>query len=922
MTSRELTGSLRETLAVFETADGVVEPMTTSEVTERNDVSRRSTYERLERLVDRGFLETKKVGASGRIWWRPAADTPDDERHTDSPTANEESAEPTDAGRDAGEQRAAERQRAEIAAELDTVFERIDDAFFALDEEWRFTYVNDTAAELVQLPAAELLGAQVWEALPDVAEGRPRETAERAMETQESVEFEFHSGMLGVWIGARVYPSESGMSVYFRDVTDRKERERERELYETVFSAVDDGVYVLDEDFHFTKVNDAYAEMTGYGRDELLGTHCSLVVSEDVSAESAERLEEVVEAGGGGATLEADIRRADGSRVSAESRFTTFPSENDERHGKVGVVRDISERKERERQLREQFRQQEAIAELGRSALDTDELDALMAEASDLVAETLGNDYCKVLDLDADAEELLLRQGVGWDDGFVGEATVSAVEDDSQAAYTLSSSEPVVVTDLDAERRFSGPDLLRNHDVRSGVSVVVGSLDDPWGILGTHDTECKEFSGYDVNFVQSVANILAIAIDRHADEQELRRQREQLGALNSLNVVVRDITDAVIEQSTREQIEQTVCERLADTDSYEFAWIGGVAANSKTVELRAEHGVEGYLDGITISVDPDDGRNQGPTARALRTGELRVTQDLPSDFSRATWRDNVERYGVRSSAAIPIVHEDTVYGVLNVYAERPNAFEGQERTVIDQLGEVVGHAIAAVERKRALMGDEVVELAFQIQDIFGVLGVPTETQGRITLDQTVPVADGDFLVYGTATPDAVDSLTSIVDAVPHWEEVSFHSGSDPPTFELRLSDPPVLSTVASIGGYVDSAAIADGDYQMTIHLAPSAEVRRVIDTVEEAYPEAEMLRRRQVSRSNDDSQALLGEELTDRQRSALEAAYHAGFFDWPRESSGEDVAETLGVSPPTFHQHLRKAQKKVLDSLMAASERL
>ncbi|WP_242492963.1 helix-turn-helix domain-containing protein [Halogeometricum borinquense] len=64
-------------------------------------------------------------------------------------------------------------------------------------------------------------------------------------------------------------------------------------------------------------------------------------------------------------------------------------------------------------------------------------------------------------------------------------------------------------------------------------------------------------------------------------------------------------------------------------------------------------------------------------------------------------------------------------------------------------------------------------------------------------------------------------------------------------------------------------------------------------------------------------QRVLRNQLTERQRTALEAAYHAGFFQWPRETTGEGVAESLGVSPPTFHQHLRKAEQKVFDHLLS-----
>jgi len=63
----------------------------------------------------------------------------------------------------------------------------------------------------------------------------------------------------------------------------------------------------------------------------------------------------------------------------------------------------------------------------------------------------------------------------------------------------------------------------------------------------------------------------------------------------------------------------------------------------------------------------------------------------------------------------------------------------------------------------------------------------------------------------------------------------------------------------------------------------------------------------------------VAEDLTDRQRAALEAALYSGFFEWPRDASGEDVAEPLGIAPPTFHQHLRKAQRKMFEAVFSTA---
>ena len=184
-----------------------------------------------------------------------------------------------------------------------------------------------------------------------------------------------------------------------------------------------------------------------------------------------------------------------------------------------------------EQELHARIRQQEVVAKLGQQALEDDDLDQLMHDATVYVAETLNNDYCKVLELLAGGNELFLRAGVGWDEGFVGDATVGT-ERESQAGFTLLSEEPIVVDDLRSESRFSGPDLLVDHDVISGISVIIGSTANPWGILGTHTTEQREFTEHDANFVRSVANVLGSSIRRAERERELERYETLVETIN------------------------------------------------------------------------------------------------------------------------------------------------------------------------------------------------------------------------------------------------------------------------------------------------------------------------------------------------------------------------------------------------------
>ena len=172
-----------------------------------------------------------------------------------------------------------------------------------------------------------------------------------------------------------------------------------------------------------------------------------------------------------------------------------------------------------ESQLETRAEQQRHVAALGKDALAGAPLETLFERAVELVADTLDSEYAKVLEYRPGQEDLLLRAGVGWRDGLVGEATVGT-DENSQAGHTIRSEHPIVVEDLRTEERFRGPPLLVEHDVVSGISVVIGSPDEPWGVLGTHTTEYTSFTDDDITFVQNVANVLATAIERRDHERE------------------------------------------------------------------------------------------------------------------------------------------------------------------------------------------------------------------------------------------------------------------------------------------------------------------------------------------------------------------------------------------------------------------
>lgn len=169
----------------------------------------------------------------------------------------------------------AERETEAYRQHMSAVYDRVTDAFFALDTDWRFTFVNARGEELLDRPEADLLGNVVWEEFPESVNSTFESEYREAMEKQEPTTFEAYFDPLETLFEVHAYPSTEGLSVYFRDVTDenrlREEHRREHELLERVFETSPVGVLILDTGGNIERVNERMVDMLGLSEEEITG---------------------------------------------------------------------------------------------------------------------------------------------------------------------------------------------------------------------------------------------------------------------------------------------------------------------------------------------------------------------------------------------------------------------------------------------------------------------------------------------------------------------------------------------------------------------------------------------------------------------------------------------------------------------------
>jgi PAS domain S-box-containing protein len=311
--------------------------------------------------------------------------------------------------RDITHRKRAEEELRKATARTKNILESITDSFSALDADWRFTYLNQRTLDRIRkakgedVPLEDVLGKICWEVTPALVGTEIEHEFHWAVREQQTVVFETYSPDTDEWLEVHAYPSEQGgLSVYTRDITERKRAEEE---------------------------------------------------------------------------------------------------------------------------LERRVRQQAAVAELGLKALEDGRLQPLMDEAVRLVCRTLGVEYAKVDELLPGGEGLLVRAGSGWGEGVVGGCVIPAGRG-SPAGYALLVGEPVIVDDMTAETRFEVPAVLGQYDVMSDITVVIDPHSNPFGTLAAASTKRLTFSEDDVSFVQSVANVLATAVERAKSDERLDAARE------------------------------------------------------------------------------------------------------------------------------------------------------------------------------------------------------------------------------------------------------------------------------------------------------------------------------------------------------------------------------------------------------------
>jgi PAS domain S-box-containing protein len=818
-----------------------------------------------------------------------------------------------------------EANRTRRARQFETSFSDPVTASWVLDLDGTVRRANDRARELCGDPSAKLDGHSFWElrlwenerdadrirdGFDDALRGSPR-TLEIACETAGSESI--------VDLSLRAVPDESGTArtvlATTIDVTERARLERDlrqsERLHRVVLNNMTETVLLTDENGAFTYICPNVRFIFGYTVEEIreMGTVEELLGEDPFDPDVLEERGVIanVERTAVDKAGEEHTLLINAKRVSIEEGTTLIS------------CRDITARKGRERAL-------STLHDLARELLYT--------ETDADIARTLVEHTTRVLALDPvacylfDADANVLRPEAKTDalQSLHGPLDPVAPDADSVVSRALLEGTPITTapsTDSSAE----GHELDRASELESAIAVPLGDS----GVLFAGVTDAEALDELTEEVVDLIAATAEAAFDRVRRERdlrerdrELRRRNRRLARLNRINDVIREIDGALVGADTREGIEYAVCERLTRDDRFSFAWIGTLDEDSEEITPQAWAGErEDYLNSTPLAIDTTEPE---PTVQAVNTHELTVVSNVADGLREAEWRPEALSHGYRSVLSLPLVHDESFYGVLSVYASQQGVFDETTQTVLSELGETIGAAITAIKQRDALLSDTVTQLEYETTDEEApLLRLARAADCAIDLDEGIQQTADSVVAFATIHDGSVKYLqraaASIV-GIDDLRAVTDPDSEGSPTVQLRLPRSFVATRLVEEGAVLRELSVTPARMRLEIEVPRPVAVRTIDDVLTAVYPDATLRsqheRRRSVT-TTDRIRSQVVDRLTDRQLEVARTAYHSGFFESPRRSTGEDVAATLGISPSAFYQLNRTVQRKLFATLFERS---
>lgn len=804
--------------------------------------------------------------------------------------------------------------RRERARQFDAIFHDTQTATWVLGPEGTLRRVNQTAREMIDTDAETVVGELFW-TLPWWKSDETTDAVQRIVDEASggAVSHSTVTRAVGdgetrtIELSVRPVRDEAGTLVSIVvdgvDVTERIELERElresEELHRVTLNNMTDTVLITDDAGEFTYVCPNVHFIFGYTTDEIheLGS-IDRLLGEDLFDRSELANEGVLK----------NIECTATDKAGQEHTLLVNVREVSIQNGTLLYsCRDITKRNQREEAL---------------TALHKTTRKLQYAETSHEISQLIVDDAATVLGLDASAVYLFEGDETALEpvaastemERLNGPLSTLHADNESIPGHSFVEDTTQFFDDVHNSERLENPAT----DIRSGAYI-------PLGEHGTFIVASGSVGQFDA-ILRELTDLLAAtaeaALDRVTRESRLRKQdrelqqrNSQLTQLNRINEIIREIDQALVQAETREEIDNAVCDLLTTEDRFTFAWIGVGDPITETLSPRAWAGTEqGYLDSMEFSIGTTETE---PAGRTAATHEITTISNVTDRLRQEAWRKEALARDYLSVFSVPLAYDEFRYGVLTVYADTTDAFDEMSQAVLGELGETIASATSATERKNALLTTSNTRLEFEIRDpAFVFSRLAHRADCTLTYHGGIQQTTDGVYVFVTVADAAVDTVVTAAEELVSINEIQRISEDDQAVLRLHLSQPFLALDLADHGAVLRSSTADAETATLVVDVPSSVDVRHIDQLITETFANVELLSKQ--SFDNAPSRTLYSrflEQLTDRQLEVLQTAYYSGYFEAPRESTGEEIAEALDISPPAFYRHARTVQRKLFSTL-------
>ena len=508
------------------------------------------------------------------------------------------------------------------------MLDRITDGYAHLDESLDILYVNEATAEFAGIPRDELIGMNYRELVDEDASSAILEAYETVLESGEPLTIEERSDVHpDRWVEDRVFPADDGgIYVFFRDITEHKQREHELQTERDRLSAIYDAVpeplvntIYRDEAPIVKQVNKAFEEVFGIDSDEAIGSSINDLIVPPEYQEEAVGIDKQAESDG---FVQAEVWREskDGQRLFRFSA-ASVTSDADQTEW-IGTYVDITDRKLREETLREQQENLEQLHEAANRLYTADSIEACYEVTIEAGVSVLGFDWCTLAAPSDDGRYLEIRAISAGTPLEVGDTPFGV--DEGIAGEVYQSKEPSVVGDV---RESSNAEPTADV-IRSVLTVPVGD----WGILQAISTDPNEFDEQDRHHAELLVASMLTAVDRIEQRGELERQRDRLEEFAS--VVSHDLRNPLAVADGRIDLAADECDSVHLEDAAAaidrmdnmIDDLLTLASEGESVGERSEFELAQLLDDCRLGMDTKEATFICETDAVIRADRQRVRQ--------------------------------------------------------------------------------------------------------------------------------------------------------------------------------------------------------------------------------------------------------------------------------------------------------